>query len=459
MYIRDTIAAIATAPGEGGIGIVRISGPEALAVAARLFQPAGNIDWQTVPGYTAHYGHIRDEQETVDECVLLVMRAPRSYTGEDTAELQIHGGTLVLRRVLQLCLQAGCRAAESGEFTERAFLNGRLDLAQAEAVQDIITARSNAGLDIAVRQLNGSLSRWVAAAEEEILTLVSSLEAAIDYPEEDLAELGRDEVAERLANLCDSLRDILARTRAGKVWREGLRTVISGLPNAGKSSLLNLILREERAIVTEIPGTTRDIIAEYADLHGILLHLIDTAGIRETTDTVERIGVDRARREAAQAELILAVLDGSEPVTEATEAWLRTLVGKPVILLWNKADLPLRADTQRVREIIGDVPEVSLSARAGDGLTELGRTIYDFVGAAGLTGSHAAMLTNVRQQQWAETALEHLEHAATGVSLGLPEDCLTEDLRQAREALAAIVGRRAGSDIVSEIFRRFCVGK
>lgn len=458
MYREDTIAAIATPLGEGGIGIVRLSGAEAVAIAARVFRPRRG-DLLTAGGYTAHYGHLYDGDQVVDEGIALIMRAPRSYTSEDVAELQVHGGTTVLRRVLGLCLAQGARLAERGEFTERAFLNGRLDLAQAEAVQDIITARSEVGLAVAVGQLGGRLSAWVHRVADELAELTASLEAVIDYPEEDLAELSREEIDTRIANLITELTDILAKTQSGKMWKDGLRTVISGLPNAGKSSLLNTLLAEERAIVTDIPGTTRDTITEYVTVAGIPLRLADTAGIREATDTVEKLGVDRARRELAEADLVLAVLDASEPLTAAAREWLASLAGRPVIVLLNKKDLPARVQAAEVREILPAVPTVEFSTVTGEGTDELGELLVATVAAEGLTVADDALLTNVRQQGLAEDALRSLQEAAAASANGLPEDCITEDLRHAWDSLGAIIGRSADEDIVGEIFRRFCVGK
>ncbi len=458
MYKEDTIVAIATPLGEGGIGIIRLSGIDAVAIAARLFRPKRG-DLATAGGYTAHYGHVVDGEDIVDEGIALIMRAPRSYTGEDVAELQMHGGMMVMRRVLGLCLAAGARTAERGEFTERAFLNGRLDLAQAEAVQDIISARSEVGLAVAVGQLGGRLSEWVQRVSAELLTLIASLEAAIDYPEEDLAEMNRAEIASVIADLRAELAEMLAKTKSGKIWREGLRTVISGLPNAGKSSLLNHLLAEERAIVTDVPGTTRDTITEYATVAGIPLHLVDTAGIRDAADRVEQIGIDRARRELDEADLVLAVLDGSVAADRQTDNWLISLRNKPVIVLLNKSDLPSAHVADRVRAVLGDVPMVSFSTLTGEGSDELGEEIFQLVADLGLAVADDTLLTNMRQQQLAETAAASLASAAEALAAGLPEDCVTEDLRYAWDALGAIIGRRADEDIVSEIFRRFCVGK
>lgn len=458
MYIEDTIAAIATPLGEGGIGIVRISGKDALAVADRVFRPKSGVLTEAA-GYTAHYGHVVDGETVVDEGIALVMRSPASYTGEDVVELQMHGGTMGMRRVLSCCLARGARMAERGEFTERAFLNGRLDLAQAEAVQDVISARSDIGLAVAVGQLGGRLSEWVRETADALAELTASLEAAIDYPEEDLAELSRTEIAARMDAILAEIDAMLARTRTGKVWREGIKTVISGLPNAGKSSLLNSLLAEERAIVTDIPGTTRDTITEYMTVAGIPLLLADTAGIRDTTDTVEQIGVARARKEMDEADLVLAVLDGSIPWDDAVETWLAELRDKPVIVLLNKADLPPQVTATIVQSVLPDVPVVSFSTKTGVGMQELEQAIMERIGTEGIIVADQALLTNMRQQEWANAARLSIHAAKEALEMGLPEDCITEDLRHAWDALGAIVGRRADADIVSEIFRRFCVGK
>ena len=460
MYNEDTIAAIATPFGTGGIGIIRISGSEALALAARVFRPYTPLDWSQVRGFRAHYGHIVADGQTMDEGIMLVMRAPRSYTCEDVVELLLHGGMLVLQLCLQLCLQAGARLAERGEFTERAFLNGRIDLTQAEAVDDIITAKSEVGLGVAVGQLTGKLSRWVEATGAAVTELVASLEAVIDYPEEDLAELTPAEIDTKLTAIISELEAMIDRAAAGKVWKEGLKTVIAGLPNAGKSSLLNQLLAEERAIVTDIPGTTRDTITESALIHGIPLVLVDTAGIREASDQIEQMGIARTHRELAQADLILAVLDASQPLTAETRAWLATLQNKAAILLLNKTDLPLQADLAEVETLTGGIPQVAIAARTGTGMDELGNALATYVEEHQLqAGADSVLLTNVRQEDLARRALDALRSAQQGLHEGLMEDLITEDLRAAWDALGAIVGRNPEASITDEIFRRFCVGK
>ena len=458
MYENDTIVAIATAIGEGGIGIIRLSGPQAISIAAQVFYPKnGNL--REASGYTAHYGHLKKDSQIIDEGICLIMRAPHSYTAEDVVELQMHGGMTVLRKTLEYCLDLGARLAERGEFTERAFLNGRLDLAQAEAVKDIISARTDAGLRIAVGQLGGRLSNEVDEMTELLAELISSLEAVIDYPEEDLAEKSRAEIDHDISIMRERLQRLIQRSESGRCWREGLRTVITGLPNAGKSSLLNLLLEEERAIVTDVPGTTRDTISEYANIGGIPLHLVDTAGIRNTTDTVEKIGIDRAQKETQEADLILAMIDGSQACTSDTLAWLKSLQGRRVIVLLNKADLPLVVKEQQIRDILGDISIIPISAQTGLGVDTLTQAIKDSVEEDGLGSGEEVLLTNTRQMNHARQAETYLENAYNALQSGLPEDCITEDLRYAWAALNAILGREGDRDIVSEIFRRFCVGK
>lgn len=458
MYKEDTIAALATPVGQGGIGIIRISGREALQVAALVFTPLrGQVE--ELAGYHAAYGHIVAQGRPIDEAILLVMRAPKSYTGEDVAELQLHGGMLAVEAALTAVLEAGARAAERGEFTERAFLNGRLDLAQAEAVQDIITARSTPALGVAVGQLGGRLSAWVRATADTLAGLIAALEVTLDYPDEDITELKSTETLERIDTVTAELEQMIAKSQAGRVWREGVKTVISGLPNAGKSSLLNYLLVEERAIVTDIPGTTRDTISAYATLAGIPLELIDTAGIRESTDTVEQIGVRRARAAQEEADVILAVVDGSRPPSAETKAWLESLRGRPVIVLINKTDLGQCISPDDIREILGEVPVHAVSVLHNEGTEAIGATLRRMVATEGIVAGEDVWLTNARQQQWARTALTALQSAREALMGGLTVDCVTEDLRTAWEALGAIIGRRADEDIVSEIFRRFCVGK
>lgn len=458
MYKEDTIAALATPVGQGGIGIIRISGKEALSVAARVFRPhRGEVD--KLRGYQAAYGHIMEDGNIIDEAILLVMRAPKSYTGEDVAELQLHGGMLAVEAALTAVLRAGARAAERGEFTERAFLNGRLDLAQAEAVQDIITARSATALGVAVGQLGGRLSQWVRNTADDLAGLIAALEVTLDYPDEDITEVDRAEGIARIDAVAAELAAIIAKSRAGKVWREGVKTVISGLPNAGKSSLLNYLLAEERAIVTDIPGTTRDTISAYATLAGIPLELVDTAGIRESEDEVERIGVRRAQAAQEEADVVFAVVDGSQPLTADTHAWLASLRGRPVIVLLNKSDIARLVTADDVRRILGEVPIHTVSVLKEEGTEAIGETLRQLVATEQIRAGEDVVLTNARQQQWAETAAASLQSARTAFTQGLTVDCVTEDLRAAWDALGAIIGRRLEEDIVSEIFRRFCVGK
>lgn len=458
MYKEDTIAALATPVGQGGIGIIRISGRDALAVAARVFVPLrGTVE--ELRGYHAAYGHIVNQGRRIDEAILLVMRAPKSYTGEDVAELQLHGGMLAVEETMASVLAAGARAAERGEFTERAFLNGRLDLAQAEAVQDIITARSAPALGVAVGQLGGRLSAWVRTTADTLAGLIAALEVTLDYPDEDITALESAETVAQIDAITAELDRIIAQSQAGRVWREGVKTVISGLPNAGKSSLLNYLLAEERAIVTDIPGTTRDTISAYATLAGIPLELIDTAGIRESTDAVERIGVQRAQAAQAAADVILAVVDGSRAADEATRNWLASLRGRPVIVLINKTDLGQRVFPQEIQDILGDVPVHAVSVLREEGTDAVGETLRGMVATEHIGAGEEVWLTNARQQQWARTALSSLQSARKALTEGWTVDCVTEDLRTAWDALGAIIGRRADQDIVSEIFRRFCVGK
>ena len=457
----DTIAAIATAVGEGGIGIVRLSGPGAVAVADRLFRGVKGRPAAVQPSHHATYGHIIDPAsgQTVDEVLCLVMRAPRSYTREDVVEIHCHGGPLPLKRILGLVLAAGARLAEPGEFTKRAFLNGRLDLSQAEAVIDVIRAKTDASLRMAVGQLAGAFSEKVRLFRQETLRLVAHLEAAIDFPEEDIEELAAQDVAATVDRLVAEIDALLATAQTGRILREGLATVIVGRPNVGKSSLLNTLLGETRAIVTDIPGTTRDIIEEYINIGGIPLKVIDTAGIRETADTVERIGVARAREVTAQADLILLVLDASAPLSADDKEVMALLDGRQAIVLINKTDLPAAVDMAEVARHVPDKPVIRISATEGTGVAELEKAIVDLVYSGRVSQAEAAFVNNVRHSHILQTARDHLTAAGITATGGLPPDCVVVDLRAAWEKLGEITGDTVGEDIIDQIFAQFCIGK
>lgn len=461
MFATDTIAAIATAYGEAAIGMVRISGPNTFSLLDRLFHDSRGRPASSLPARTACVGEIRDPASgrPVDQVVLILYRAPHSYTGEDVAEICGHGGMVPLRRILTLVLAHGARLARRGEFTCRAFLNGKLDLAQAEAVVDIVQARTEAALGLAVGQLEGRLSALVRQARDAILPLVAHIEATIDFPE-DVPEMPRTEIAHRIAEALAKVEPLLSSAQAGRIYREGVRVVIAGRPNVGKSSLLNALLREERAIVTDIPGTTRDVIEEMANIRGIPIRTIDTAGIRPARDPVEAIGVQRALAQIAEADLVLAVLDASQPFGAEDEEVLERVRDRPVVVVLNKCDLPdLQITSEHVSRLLPNAPVVFISALKGTGLSELEEKITATVLGGPEPRAEDPLVTSARHQAALEAARTALNEARTTLSAGLPLDLVAMDLRGALDALGQITGESVSEGILEEIFSRFCVGK
>ncbi len=460
MFQEDTISAVATAVGEGGIGIIRLSGSKAVEVAEALFRPLDGRTLNELPSHQLVYGNVFDScaAVNVDEAMLVVMRAPRSYTKEDVVEIQCHGGPVILRRTLELTLQAGARLAEPGEFTKRAFLNGRLDLTQAEAVMDLIRAKSDASLQLAMGQLKGSLTRKIRLMRENVLAMIAQLEATIDFPEEDIEELATQEVRTAIAGLQNQINELLAGRRTGRILREGLETVIIGKPNVGKSSLLNALLGEQRAIVTAFPGTTRDIIEENVSVGGIPLKIVDTAGIRETDDLVEKIGVEKARALIDRADLILLLLDSSSPVSVEDREVLSLLDGKEAVVLLNKSDLPPLWREEDLQELSGK-KVIKVSAAEGAGLDELEAEIMRLVYDGTVSPKENAFLQNVRQGELLEKAGRLSEEALQTIDAGLPPDFIVVDLRSVWEALGEISGDTVGEDIIDQIFSKFCIGK
>lgn len=442
----DTIAAIATAPGEGGIGVVRISGPDAAAIGSRLFR--GRLRDRR-----AAFGHVRDPatEEVVDEALAILMRAPRSYTREDTLELQTHGGPVCLGRVLQLCLNAGARQAEPGEFTLRAFLNGRLDLAQAEAVLDVVRARTEASLRLAVQGLSGELSTQVRAVRVELLNLLGYLSARADFPDEDVPAA---DIGPALDAAVGRLQQLIAGADYGIVYRQGTRIAIVGAPNVGKSSLLNRLLREQRAIVAPIAGTTRDTVEETANIRGVPLVLTDTAGLVETLDPVEQMGVVRTRSALQGSDALLLVLDASRPLLPAERALLEETCRRPRVVAFNKSDLR-RPDPRTLDEAAA----VAVSALSGDGLSELENRLADLVTGGHALQGGAAVVTNPRHKAALVRAATHLRHVQESLTQRLPEDMASVDLRAAIEALGEITGESVTEDLLDTIFRNFCIGK
>ena len=460
MNQEATICAIATAIGEGGIGIVRVSGPQALAIADKLFCSAvGKISSQTA-SHHALYGRVIDglTGEVIDEALLLVMRGPHSYTCEDVVEFQCHGGPVPLRKLLEATLVAGARLAEPGEFTKRAFLNGRLDLTQAEAVIDVIRAKTEASLKVAVNHLSGTLSQQIKTIRNELLKMIANLEAAIDFPEEDIETVSAAQVQAGVEPVISEISKLLATSHSGRILRDGLKTVIIGKPNVGKSSLLNALLREQRAIVTAIPGTTRDSIAEYVNVRGIPLKIIDTAGIRETQDIVEKIGVEKSRELIKEADLLLLILDCSESLSSEDLQVIELTAAYKGFILLNKADLPAMLVYEDVKKLAGDWPIIQLSLETGEGLEQLEQQIVDEV-YGGHISSEADCVNNVRHVNCLKQAEQQLQDALVTIEQGLPIDCIVVDLRGAWEVLGEIIGDTVGDDLIDQIFSQFCIGK
>ena len=459
MYREDTIAAIAT-PGSGsGIGVIRISGENAIEVADKIFQPKNrNKRLPEQPTYTIHYGNIVDGDKLLDEVIVLLMRGPHSYTAEDTVEIDCHGGTFVMRKILELVIRNGARPAEPGEFTKRAFLNGRIDLSQAEAVMDVIEAKNNYALQSSLGQLKGSLLEMIREMREKILYEIAYIESALDDPEHISLDGYPVELGEKVDNLLKIAGDLLKSSQNGRVLREGIRTVIVGKPNAGKSSLMNVLLGEERAIVTEIAGTTRDTLEEHIYLKGLNLNIVDTAGIRKTDDPVEKIGVERAKKAMLDADLILYVVDSSADLDENDEEIISFLQDQNAIILLNKADLPSALTVEKMQERL-QKPTVSISAREETGMDELSDLIEHMFLSGEISFNDQVYLTNMRHQAAMEQVQSSLMKVKESISLGMPEDFFSIDLMDAYEALGSIIGESVGEDLVNEIFSKFCMGK
>lgn len=469
----ETIAAIATAMSQSGIGIIRMSGEDAICIADGLYcSKSGKKKLISVPTHTIHYGYIKEKEEILDEVLISVMRSPNSYTGEDVVEINCHGGIVVMNRILQAVIKNGARIAEPGEFTKRAFLNGKIDLSRAEAVMDLIHAQNELAQKTSVNQLRGSLSKEIKIMREELIYEIAFIESALDDPEHISTEGYGEKLSMKLKKTVINLEKLLSTADNGKLIKEGIRVVIVGKPNAGKSSFLNLLAGEERAIVTEIAGTTRDILEETIMLNGITLHIIDTAGIRSTDDVVEKIGVERARKYASDADLILYILDGSVPLDENDEEIMNLIQNKKFIILINKSDLYLQSESSLlVRESIQRELEkrewiseetyriLSVSAKENKGMAELEELITEMFFKKELTYNDEIMITNQRHKEALSQALLSLRLVQKSIEDEMPEDFLSIDLMSAYSYLGAIIGEEVGEDLVNEIFSKFCMGK
>ncbi|MGL9875692.1 tRNA uridine-5-carboxymethylaminomethyl(34) synthesis GTPase MnmE [Enterococcus sp. DIV0240d] len=457
----DTIAAISTPPGEGAISIVRLSGEEAIVIADRIFQ-AGTKTLAQVPSHTIHYGHIVDPEENrlMDEVMLSVMKKPRTFTREDVVEINCHGGIVVVNQLLQLVLRQGARLAEPGEFTKRAFLNGRVDLSQAEAVMDLIRAKTDKAMNLAVNQLDGNLSHLIRILRQEILETLAQVEVNIDYPEyDDVEELTTRLLLEKATMVKGQIQALLATAQQGKILREGLSTAIIGRPNVGKSSLLNHLLREEKAIVTDIAGTTRDVIEEYVNVRGVPLKLIDTAGIRETEDVVEKIGVERSRKALAEAELILLVLNQSEGLTQEDKQLLELTAGSRRIILLNKTDLEPKLAPAELAQYAADEPIFSVSVLTNEGLDQLEQAIADLFFGGKTTDKDASYLSNTRHIALLENAVQSLSEVIQGIEAGMPVDLVQIDMTRCWDYLGEVVGDSVQDELITQLFSQFCLGK
>lgn len=456
MSVTDTIAAIITAPGRAAVGIIRLSGPEAVAIAGRLYD--GAADLSTAASHTIHYGWVWDQAhgKRVDEALFLLMRGPKSYTGEDVVEIQCHGGHTSTQEILRLCLVQGARVADEGEFTKRAFINGKLDLTRAEAVMDIVDAKSEAALSQAVAQKSGVLEGRIRDAREAVLELVAFIQADLDYPEDDIERLTDAELASRVQAVAGDLDALIASAERGRITRDGIKMVIAGKPNVGKSSLLNALLGRDRAIVTDIAGTTRDVVTEHLTIGGVPVEILDTAGIRETADTIEAIGVERAKAASQEADLVLYVVDASRGLDSDDEAFLSALSGKACLLVVNKSDLN---GEMAVPGAFSD-KHVRISAKAVVGIDVLEKAILGVILHDKTVGSgDTAVVSNARHIALLERCAADLASFLDGLAMDMSKDILVIDLQNAWENLGLITGDTASEDLIDTIFSKFCLGK
>ncbi len=457
--MSDTIAAVATAMTASGIGIIRISGPQSREIVGKIYRSkGGKTRIENVLSHTIQYGFICDEDEVIDEVLVMIMDAPRSYTGENTVEIDCHGGVLAMKRVLETVIKYGARPAEPGEFTKRAFLNGRIDLSQAEAVIDVINAKNEYALKSSISQLRGNIQRVIKEIRQGIIYQIAYIESALDDPEHISIDGYGDTLKGEISLLKEKLESLLNTVREGKLMKEGIKTVIVGKPNAGKSSLLNLLVGEERAIVTDIAGTTRDILEETIVLHGISLRMIDTAGIRDTDDVVEKIGVKKAVENAKDADLILYVVDSSVPLDENDREIIELLKDKKSIVILNKMDLKQQVTEGELKEKTSH-PVVAVSAKEEEGIELLEAQIKDMFFEGNLSFNDEIYITNMRHKAALEEAKRSLEMVENSIEMQMPEDFFSIDLMNAYEVLGSIIGESVGEDLVNEIFSKFCTGK
>ena len=463
--MKDTIAAAATAMTSAGIGIIRISGDDAVGTADLIFCAKSGKKLADCPSHTIHYGYIMEGQEIVDEVLVLLMKAPNSYTREDTVEIDCHGGVLVMQKILETVMRHGARPAEPGEFTKRAFLNGRIDLTQAESVIDIIHSKNDFALKSSLSQLRGSVLKKIQNLREQVLHETAWIESAVDDPEHYSLDGYREHLAATVKGIKGEIQHLLDTAGQGKILKEGIHTVIAGKPNVGKSSILNALVGSQRAIVTEIAGTTRDALEEHVNLNGISLNIIDTAGIRDTDDVVEKIGVEKAKEYLEQADLVLYVVDGSRELSEEDYEIARIIRGKNVIVLMNKSDLGQRAAQENFSEMFSgigfDIKKhvLLVSAKEGDGMEKLAERIREMFLQGNVTYNDEVIITNVRHKHALEQAAQSLSLVEESIENGMPEDFYSIDFMNAYEQLGYIIGESVEDDLADEIFSKFCMGK
>lgn len=460
----DTIAAIATAITNAGIGIVRISGEESFQIIDRIYKSGnGKKKLSQADSHTVHYGYIYDGEKMVDEVMVLILKSPHSYTMEDTVEIDCHGGTLVMRRILETVIKYGARPAEPGEFTKRAFLNGRIDLSQAESVIDVINARNDFALESSMGQLRGSLKEKIQTVRKKVLHEIAFIESALDDSEHISTDGYGEQLYKIISELQEQLRKLLSSYENGVLLKEGINTVIAGKPNAGKSSLMNVLLEKDRAIVTDIAGTTRDILEEQINLDGVILNVIDTAGIRETHDVVEKIGVDRTKENLLSADLIIYVVDSSTDFDENDRKILPFLKEKKAVILLNKSDLNQNTSEEDLYGILKSEklnhPIISISAKERLGIQDLKDKVKEMFFTGDISFNDEIFITNIRQKSSLQSALDSLSLVEKSIEEGMPEDFYSIDLMNAYEELGAVTGETAGEDLINEIFSSFCMGK
>lgn len=455
MHEQDTICAVSTPPGEGGIGIIRVSGSNAVLIASGIFRPHTESGPALGASHTLRYGHVVDPvtNELVDEALVSVMRAPATYTREDVVEINCHGGMVPLWRTMSLLVTAGARQAEPGEFTKRAFLNGRIDLAQAEAVMDIIRAKTDLALRAANEQLLGGLSAEISVLRDRLISVIASVEAGIDFPE-DMESEEEKTLGEEVSSVLDGVDGLLSSASFGRILRDGFSTAIVGRPNVGKSSLLNALLRQDRAIVTEVPGTTRDVLEEYLNVAGVPLRILDTAGIRHSHDVVEQEGIRRSLAAMGSADIVLVVLDGSQPLMPEDRRVLDEAIGKKALAVINKSDLPRKLETNGQ-----PLTQVAISCRTGAGLEDLRRSIADMVKQGTIASREHAWAVNQRHKTALEQTKKSLQRAIETIASGLSPEFIAVDLRGALDSLGLIIGATYTEDILERIFNDFCIGK